>query len=120
MKVSRSVEASGSAVANCVSAKFRGVEEESAKLMSENFTPPEMVSGTLPIVVVDVSQVTTFWIAITVSSTSAGRAVDPTTKQAVARPEIGETLAPGLTAGYENGVNGIARTLLKSIKLVRK
>lgn len=71
-----------------MSAKFRGVRFESAKLMLEKEIPPDTTSGTVPIVVVFVSQVTAFWIDVTVSATSAGNVTAPTTKQAVARDDM--------------------------------
>lgn len=71
------------AVANCEVANASGVSDESAKLTLEKDTPPEDTSGTPESVVVLVSQVTFPWIAVTVSWTSAGRAVLPITKQAL-------------------------------------
>lgn len=107
-------------VANFVSAKFSGVWSESAKFMSENFTPPEMVSGTLPMVVTELSQVTTSWMAVTVSSTSAGKVVSPTMKQALACLEVREVSAPDLIVGIVNGVNGTADTILLKSKLIMR
>lgn len=82
-------DATGSAVAKVVSAKFNGVSDESAKLMLENDTPPEETSGTFPMVVVVVEQVTSSMMESTASWTSATSAVVPTTKQAVARLSLG-------------------------------
>ena len=48
----------------------------------------ENTSGTPEIVVVDVSHVTALWMLSTESWTSAGRATEPITKQAVARREV--------------------------------
>jgi hypothetical protein len=55
--------------------------------MLEKDMPPLETSGTPEIVVVDVSQVTAFWMLLTEAWTSAGRATEPITKQAVARRE---------------------------------
>jgi hypothetical protein len=71
------------AVANCEVANARGVSDESAKFTLEKEMPPEETSGTPESVVVLVSQVTFPWMAVTVSWTSAGRAVLPITKQAL-------------------------------------
>jgi hypothetical protein len=65
--------------------------------MEEKDTPPEETSGTPERVVVEVSQVIEFWIAVTVSWTSAGRAVLPTMKQAWAWRAVRE-----MGPNYEN------------------
>lgn len=88
-KVARSADARSAGVAKVVSAKFKGVSLEVAKLMSEKEIPPEVTSGTPLMVVVDVSQVTALMIESTLAWTSAGRAVEPITKQAVAREVSG-------------------------------
>jgi len=75
--------AKGLAVANSVVANARGEEDESAKFMLEKEMPPEETSGTPERVVVLVSQVMALCIAVTVSWTSAGRAVVPVMKQAL-------------------------------------
>ena len=63
------------------SANCKGEELESAKLIDENETPPEVTSGTLPMVLA-VPQVTCEASASAESCTSAGSAVLPTIKQA--------------------------------------
>lgn len=52
--------------------------------MEEKEIPPEDTSGTEPMVVRRVLQVMEDWIAVAVSETSAGRALEPTMKQAAA------------------------------------
>jgi hypothetical protein len=82
-KVPRFVEASGFAVAKVSSANLRGVDDDVAKLMSENETPPIDTSGTLPMVL-EFPQVIEPWIAAATSAVSAGRVSLPTRKQAAA------------------------------------
>ena len=77
------MSARGEAVANSERANSRGVWEDAEKSMSEKVADPDVTSGT-PDMVVPVPQVTWSWIAVTVSWTSAGRAVLPTMKQACA------------------------------------
>ena len=78
------MSARGSAVANSPSAKSSGVWEDREKSIAENVALPDDTSGTLESVVAVLEQVTSFWMAITVLATSAGRAVLPITKQALA------------------------------------
>lgn len=54
------------------------------KSILENVALPDVTSGTLDKVFAVAEQVTSFWIAVTTSATSPGRAVLPTTKQALA------------------------------------
>lgn len=79
-KAARSVDASGSAVANLSSANWRG-DEDLEKSISEKETPLDVTSGTLPIVV-EVPQVTLLAMALALSAVSFGSVVDPTRKQA--------------------------------------
>jgi hypothetical protein len=83
-KVLRSVDARGSAVANFWSANWSGVCEDLEKSTSENVAPPEETSGTPEMVLAELLQVTALWTEVTTSATSAGSAVLPTTKQALA------------------------------------
>lgn len=87
--VARSADARSVGVAKVASAKFNGVSLELAKLMSEKEIPPEVTSGTPLMVVVAGSQVTALMIESTLAWTSAGRVVEPITKQAVAREASG-------------------------------
>jgi hypothetical protein len=80
--------ASGVAVAKVVRTKFRGVRFEVAKSIEEKEMPPEITSGTPEMVVTAVLQVIIFWIAVTLSWTSAGRAVLPIMKQGFAPGEM--------------------------------
>ena len=83
--MSKSDEASGSAVAKAARAKLRGVKLDWEKSMLEKVIPPDVTSGALPMVVLARLQVTLFWIAVAVSDTSVGSAVLPTMKHAAAR-----------------------------------
>ena len=71
-------------MANSERANVRGEEEDAEKSMEEKDVEPDVTSGTPESVVVDVSQVMVFWREVTTSSTSAGKAVSPTMKQAEA------------------------------------
>jgi hypothetical protein len=77
--------ASGVAVAKVVSAKLSGVRDDWEKSIEEKDMPPDETSGTPEMVVLELSQVMTLWMELTASWTSAGRVVEPITKQAVAR-----------------------------------
>lgn len=92
------MEARGEEVAKVWSAKLRGVRLEAEKSMEEKETPPLETSGTVPIVVADRSQVTAFWMEVTEAWTSAGRAVLPTTKQALALSSRGARFMLGQIA----------------------
>lgn len=83
-KRARSLSDSGDEVANSDSAKARGDCDESAKLMEEKETEPEVTSGTPPRVFADAEHVIEDWMEFTLSSTSAGSAVLPMTKHAFA------------------------------------
>jgi len=78
------VEARGVSVANSERANVRGEEEDAEKSMEEKVVEPDVTSGTPDSVVVDASQVMVFWREVTTSSTSAGKVVSPTMKQAEA------------------------------------
>lgn len=72
------------AVANSLSAKASGEDEEVLKSIDEKDTEPEVTSGTLERVLAVAEQVTVFWREVATSATSAGSAVVPTRKQALA------------------------------------
>lgn len=78
------MEARGVSVANSERANVRGEEEDAEKSMEEKVVEPDVTSGTPDSVVVDASQVMVFWREVTTSSTSAGKVVSPTMKQAEA------------------------------------
>lgn len=69
-------------MANSDNAKARGDCDESAKLIEEKETEPEVTSGTPPSVLAAAEHVIEDWMEFTLSSTSAGSAVLPTTKHA--------------------------------------
>lgn len=79
------MEARGDLVANMERANCKGVWLDVAKLTDEKETLPDVTSGTLEMVFVLAEHVIVDWMSVTTSATSAGRAVLPTTKQAVAR-----------------------------------
>ena len=78
------MEARGVSVANSERANVRGEEEDAEKSMEEKVVEPDVTSGTPDSVVMDASQVMVFWREVTTSSTSAGKVVSPTMKQAEA------------------------------------
>jgi len=78
------VLASGVFVANLVRENCRAVWEEVAKLTEEKEMPPEETSGTPERVSRAALQVMRDWMSVTTSATSAGRAVLPMMKQALA------------------------------------
>ena len=78
------MEARVVSVANSERANVRGEEEDAEKSMEEKVVEPDVTSGTPDSVVVDASQVMVFWREVTTSSTSAGKVVSPTMKQAEA------------------------------------
>ena len=78
------MEARGVSVANSERANVRGEEEDAEKSMEEKVVEPDVTSGTPDSGVVDASQVMVFWREVTTSSTSAGKVVSPTMKQAEA------------------------------------
>lgn len=78
------MEARGLAVANSLRAKASGEEEDLLKSMEEKEIEPDVTSGTLERVLAVAEQVMVFWREAATSATSAGSAVVPTTKQALA------------------------------------
>jgi hypothetical protein len=76
----RLVDANGVSVANLLSAKSKELVVVVAKLMEENLIPPDETSGAEPMVVVEVSHVTTSAMASAAVWVSAGSVVLPTMK----------------------------------------
>lgn len=87
-RVARSAVAGSAGVAKVSRANCSGLEPDLLKSILLNVADPDVTSGTLSMVV-PVPHVTDDWIALTESSTSAGRAVLPTTKQAFWRASSG-------------------------------
>lgn len=94
--VCKSALARGVDVAKVSMANCSGLELDLEKSMLLNVAFPEVTSGTVAMVVLVVEQVTLSTMAVTESCTSAGRAVLPTTKQALAwrdsRGAVGHSL----------------------------